>query len=128
MRRAEAVGLTLALPVFNQGQAEVAKFTAEEQRSRARLEQLIRRSTALVEASWESYLRHQKVRDTYPAEAAAELVSIARLAYAEGEIGILQLLDAYRAVRESHLRKIDLASAAKQAQIALELQMGEELQ
>jgi cobalt-zinc-cadmium efflux system outer membrane protein len=121
------IGVSLAIPLFNQGQAEVSRYTAEQQRSRARLEQLERRGTALVEAAWFAFARQRALRDNYPAATATELVDIARLAYSEGEIGILQLLDAYRTARESQLRKIDLESNAKQAQLLLELQIGEEL-
>jgi cobalt-zinc-cadmium efflux system outer membrane protein len=121
------LGVSLSIPLFNQGQAEVSRYAAEQQRSRARLEQLQRRTAAFVDAAWQSYERHRAVSDSYSTASVTELISIARIAYAEGEIGILQLLDAYRTARESQLRKIDLESNAKQAQILLEQQLGEEL-
>jgi cobalt-zinc-cadmium efflux system outer membrane protein len=54
-----------------------------------------------------------------------QLEQIARAAYQEGEIGILELLDAYRVSLQSRLRSLDLASAARQAEIELERVVGE---
>jgi outer membrane protein, heavy metal efflux system len=122
------VGVSLPLPLFNKGKTEVARWSAEHERTAARLEQLTRRVQASVEGAWQTYAVHRDTRDQYQKQIAstAELVEIATLAYQEGEIGILQLLDAYRLRRDSRLRQIDLALMAKQAQIALEAQLGEE--
>jgi cobalt-zinc-cadmium efflux system outer membrane protein len=123
------VGVSLAIPLFNQGKTEVARWSAEEERTAARLEQLTRRVTASAEASWQAYAIHRETLRAYSREvqpSTDELVRIATVAYQEGEIGILQLLDAYRLRRENQLRRIDLASLAKQAQIALEAQIGED--
>lgn len=123
------VGLSIPLPIFNQGKTEVARYAAEEQRVSARLEQLTRRVQATVEAAWRAFAIQRDARDTYASAQDAstgDLLRIATLAYQEGEIGILQLLDAHRLRRESKLRQIDLALIAKEAQIALEAQIGEE--
>ena len=45
---------------------------------------------------------------------------IAHAAYQEGEVGILELLDAYRVNLVSRLRSLEFTSAAKQAEIDLE--------
>jgi outer membrane protein, heavy metal efflux system len=121
-------GLSLQIPLFNKGKTEVARWSAEQERTAARLEQLTRRVQAAVEGAWQTYAINRGTRDEYRAQmaSASELVEIATLAYQEGEIGILQLLDAYRVRRDSHLRQVDLALLAKQAQIALEAQLGEE--
>jgi cobalt-zinc-cadmium efflux system outer membrane protein len=49
------------------------------------------------------------------------------VAYQEGEIGILQLLDAYRTQRQAQLRMLEIQAAVKEAQIELERVVGEEL-
>lgn len=124
------IGLSIPLPLFNQGKTEVARFSAEQERSAARLEQLTRRVQSSVEAAWQSFAVHRSTRDAYiqaQDNSTNELLRIATLAYQEGEIGILQLLDAHRLRRESRLRQIDLALLAKESQIALEAQIGEEL-
>lgn len=123
------IGISIPLPLFNQGKAEVARFSAEQERSSARLEQLTRRVQASVEAAWQTFAVQRDTRDAYiqsQDSSTHELLRIATLAYQEGEIGILQLLDAHRLRRESRLRQIDLSLLAKQSQIALEAQIGEE--
>jgi outer membrane protein TolC len=69
--------------------------------------------------------------ETYEKEitsSGVELTRIAQVGYQEGELGVLELLDAYRVTRQSQLRLIELQSAARQAQIELERVVGEELQ
>ena len=61
------------------------------------------------------------------ASTGPELVKIATVAYQEGEIGILQLLDAYRTQRQAQLRMLEIQAAVKEAQIELERAVGEEL-
>ncbi|MGE4056891.1 MAG: hypothetical protein AB7F99_19045, partial [Vicinamibacterales bacterium] len=71
-----------------------------------------------------------QARDRYRQELAdsgPELIKIATVAYQEGEIGILQLLDAYRSQRQAQLRMLDIQAAVKEAQIELERVVGEEL-
>jgi cobalt-zinc-cadmium efflux system outer membrane protein len=123
------VGVSVPLPLFNSGKAEVSRFAAEQERSSARLEQLTRRGHALIESAWNTFALRREARDAYAqaqTKGNEELVRIATLAYQEGEIGILQLLDAYRLRRDSQLRQIDLSLLAKESQIALEAQIGEE--
>ena len=68
-------------------------------------------------------------RDEYQqilANSGPELVRIATVAYQEGEINILQLLDSHRLQRQAQLRMIDIDGAVKEAQIELERVVGEE--
>ena len=50
-----------------------------------------------------------------------------RVAYQEGEVGILELLDSYRVTRQALLRLFDLEALAKESQIALDRAVGEEV-
>jgi cobalt-zinc-cadmium efflux system outer membrane protein len=124
------VGVSWALPLFNKGKTEVARWSAEQERTAARLEQMTRKVQASVEGAFSAFQIHRESYQRYrqaQEHSTKEMVDIAKLAYQEGEIGILQLLDAYRLRRDGRLREIDLAWLAKQAQIALETQIGEEL-
>ena len=56
-----------------------------------------------------------------------DLVRIARAAYEGGEVGILELLDAYRTQREVTLRMQELTAAARQSALELERLVGEEV-
>ena len=58
---------------------------------------------------------------------AEELVQIAVVAYREGEVGILELLDSARTASRATIRSIDLRLDARLAQIALERAVGETL-
>jgi len=124
------VGVTVPLPLFNKGQAEVARYSAEQERISARLQILTQRIRAAVEGTVRAFNIRIQARDRYRKELAdsgPELIKIATIAYQEGEIGILQLLDAYRSQRQAQLRMLDIQAAVKEAQIELERVVGEEL-
>jgi cobalt-zinc-cadmium efflux system outer membrane protein len=124
------VGVSIPLPVFNKGQTEAALYSAEQDRTEARLQRLARNVRAAVEGYARAFNVRVQARDRYQQELAGTgpaLVRIATVAYQEGEIGILQLLDAYRSQRQTLLRMLEIQSAVKQAQIELERVVGEEL-
>ena len=123
------VGITVPLPLFNKGQAEVARYSAEQERAAARLDVLARQIRAAVEGAIQAFTIRRQARDEYLsrlAESGPELVQIANVAYQEGEIGILQLLDAYRVQRQAQLRLTEIQGAVKEAQIEVERVVGEE--
>jgi cobalt-zinc-cadmium efflux system outer membrane protein len=124
------VGITVPLPLFNKGQTEVERFTAEQERVAARLQVLSQQIRAAIEGTVEALNVRLRARDEYRtelAESGPELIRIATIAYQEGEIGILQLLDAYRVQRQTQLRLLDIEAAVKETQIDLERVAGEEL-
>lgn len=123
------VGITVPLPLFNKGQAEVARSTAEQERAAARLQVLAQQIRAAVEGTAEAFQIRSRTRDAFSGELAnsiPELIRIATVAYQEGEIGILQLLDVYRAQRTAQLKLLEINAAVKEAQIELERATGEE--
>ena len=68
--------------------------------------------------------------DAYQREiesAGAELTRITRVAYEEGEVGILELLDSLRVNRLASLRLLDLQAGVREAFIELERVVGAEL-
>lgn len=125
------VSLSLPLPLFNRGATEVQRFQAEEQRARARRDSLSQQIAAQVEGAYQTFLVRQRAADGYEREISAhgaELTRIAEVAYQEGELGILELLDALRVSRQSQLRLLDLRAAAREAEIELERVVGEEIE
>ena len=123
------VGITVPLPLFNKGQMEVGRYSAEQERVAARLDILARQIRAAVEGAIQAFAIRQQARNEYRrqlSESGPELVRIATVAYREGEIGILQLLDAYRVQRQAQLRLIEIQAAVKEAQIEVEHVVGEE--
>ena len=89
-------GLSVAVPLFDSGGREAARWTAERARveaERASIEYRIR--SEIAGASEVLALRQAALAQEQPG-AAEELVQIAVVAYREGEVGILELLDAAR--------------------------------
>lgn len=120
-------GLTLSLPLFDAGDREAARWTAERalaESERAAVEHQIRAEIARAVDALE--LRRAAVSEDQEA-AADELTRIADVAYREGEVGILELLDAVRTASRARARSIDLRRDARLAQIALERAVGDVL-
>ena len=118
-------GLSVAVPLFDAGGREAARWTAERARveaERASIEYRIR--SEIAGASDVLALRQAALAQEQPG-AAEELVQIAVVAYREGEVGILELLDAARTASRARVRTIDLRLEARLAQIALERAVGD---
>ena len=126
-QRGGVFGVSLSLPLFDTGGREVARWAAERARveaQRASIEHQIR--AEIARASETLALRQAAVSDD--AEAAGdELTQIAEVAYREGEVGILELLDAVRTASRARVRSIELKLDARLAQIALERAVGDVL-
>ena len=124
-----AVTATVAVPLFNRGQAQVAR--AEAARARVVAERLVlgARIVSEVRAAYAAATRYGALADSYrvgSVERAAELAAIATAAYEEGEYGILELLDAHRVTLGAQLRLLALSAAGGRAAIELDRAIGGE--
>lgn len=119
---------TIPLPLFNRGQADVQRFTAQGQRSTAEQSLLERQIEAEVRSAYAAAATGMRLTEEYQSGPAAELLRTAELSYQEGERGILELLDAYRLVAASELRRVELLRAAKEARIDFDLATAAEVQ
>ena len=124
-----AVTATVAVPLFNRGQAQVDR--AEAARARVDAERLVlgARIEGEVRVAHAAASRYRELADSYRAgsvERAAELAAIATTAYEEGEYGILELLDAHRVTLGAELRLLELSAAARRAAIELDRATGRE--
>jgi cobalt-zinc-cadmium efflux system outer membrane protein len=120
-------GVSMAVPLFDTGGRESARWHAERARveiERVAIEHQIRREIA--RASDALALRQDALTQD-EASAADDLIRIADVAYREGDVGILELLDAVRTAARARLRSIDLKLDARLAQIALERAVGDTL-
>jgi len=125
--RGSVFGLNVSIPLFDAGSREAARWAAERARAEsahAAIEQEIR--TEIVGASEALALRQNALSDD-PQAAGDELTGIAEVAYREGEVGILELLDAVRTSSRARMRNIDMRLDARLAQIALERAVGDVL-
>jgi cobalt-zinc-cadmium efflux system outer membrane protein len=124
------LAIEVPVPLFNRGQSAVALVEAEAART-----DLERASLGLLVAS---EVRGAHVRLTLQrqresryrqsvADAAEPLTGIARVAYEEGELGILELLDAQRQLVDARLQLLTLAEAGRLAAIELDRVTGVEV-
>lgn len=123
------VSVAVGVPLFNTGTRDAARWTAERLRAdaeRASLDAAIR--SQVTRASDALALRRQTLQALGASpDAADQLVTIADVAYREGDIGILELLDAYRTASRARVRAIDIDLEVRLAELALERAVGETL-
>lgn len=127
-QRGAVFGLNLTLPLFDSGAREAARWTAEGARitaERAALEHEIRAD--IQRAAEALTLRQQALATPGDDALAAELVTTAEVAYREGEIGIVVLLDAVRTAARARMRDLERRMDVRLAEIALERAVGEGL-
>lgn len=122
-----AVTASVAIPLFNHGQAQVAR--AEAARARVDVERRVLGTQIErdVRAAHAAASRYGSLTERYrvaSVERAVELVAIATTAYEEGEYGILELLDAHRVRLDAQLRLLGLSTAARHASIELDAAVG----
>ena len=124
-----ALTATMAVPLFNRGQAQVARAEAARARAVAERSVLGARIEGEVRAAYAAAARYTDLTGRYRTESverASELVAIATAAYEEGEYGILELLDAHRVRLGAELRFLDLSAQARRAVIELDHAVGGE--
>ena len=125
-RTGAVIGVSVTLPLFNRGARDVTRWNAERARvefDRAVVAAAIRAEITTAAAILS--LRRQVATMARDALTSAdELVSMADVAYREGEAGILQLLDAYRTRGRAQERSASAALELRLGEIALERAVG----
>jgi cobalt-zinc-cadmium efflux system outer membrane protein len=121
--------MDLSVPLFSRGQAATALATAQKTRAEAEAESWRLRIEAEVRSTYNILQVHQERAARYQESAAAiaePLAKIGRVGYEEGELSILELLDADRQALEARLKVLELAAAARRAAIELDRVVGQE--
>jgi outer membrane protein, heavy metal efflux system len=120
---AAVFGLSVPLPLFNNGSAGVAQARAERDRADAR-RRMVRIDAQQEIASAEAQVANAAAdarNATGPALAAAvEAARIARIGYREGKFSQLDLLDAERTLAETRAAAIDALAAWHDARARLQ--------
>ena len=123
------LSVDVAIPLFSRGQAATALATAQKERAQAETESWRLQIEAEVRAAY-NVARIQQERVARYEESttaiAGSLAKIGRVGYEEGELGILELLDAERQALDARLRLLELAAAARRAAIDLDRVVGVE--
>jgi outer membrane protein, heavy metal efflux system len=120
-------GLSVSLPLFDAGGREAARWEAERARVEAERASIEYRIRSEIAGASEVLVVRQTALSQEQQGAADELVQIAEVAYREGEVGILELLDAVRTASRARNRFIELRLDLRLAQIALERAVGDTL-
>lgn len=118
-----------SIPLFSRGQAATALATAQKARAQAEADSWRLQIDAEVRAAYNVARIQQDHVTRYQESAAAiaePLAEIGRVGYEEGELSILELLDAQRQALDARLRILDLAAAARRAAIELDRAIGRE--
>jgi len=126
--RGGVFGVSVSVPLFDTGAREAARWTAEGARvaaERAAIEQQIRADIA--RAAEALSLRQQALAQAGADTLGTELLSTAEVAYREGEVGILGLLDAVRTASRARMRDLAMRLDVRLAQVALERAVGDVL-
>lgn len=122
------VGFSLSVPLFDTGSRDAARWSAEGTRiaaERTAIEQQVR---AEIQRAVDALQRRRRARaDTDGDAPGAELATTAEVAYREGEIGVVTLLDALRTASRARVRDLDRRLDLWLAKIALEGAVGEVL-
>jgi len=117
----------LTLPVLDRGQGPRRRAEAEGRGYRGRLDLARRELAGEIVGLRAEADRLYVLAETFTRERrrdAEELIRIADAAYRGGELGILELLDAYRGAVDDELQGLELALAARRARIELERAAG----
>ena len=119
-------GVSVNLPLFDAGGREASHWLAEQERMEAERLFLMQSIRAQVTAAADVMaLRQRAVKAADAGASADELARIAEVAYTEGEVGVLELLDAHRTAVRARIRAIEMRLAARMAQIAVERAVGD---
>jgi cobalt-zinc-cadmium efflux system outer membrane protein len=120
----------VAVPLFNRGQAAAALASAQALRADAERAFLRGLVEAEVRAAHAAVILERARAVEYEqalVNTAEPLSAIARVAYEEGELGILELLDANRQLTAARLHVLELAAAGRLAAIELDRVTGVEI-
>ena len=120
-------GVSVALPLFDAGRREAARWVAERVRVDAERVFIESRIRGEITGALDVLAVRQGALSQEQQGAAEELVQIAEVAYREGEVGILELLDAVRTASRARIRSIELRLGVRLAQIAVERAVGDTL-
>jgi cobalt-zinc-cadmium efflux system outer membrane protein len=120
-------GLSLPLPIWDRRAGLVAAANAEARRRTAEVDAFRRRVVREVSEAYESYVTLRSQLDALEPELGRETTTAMRavqVAYSEGEVSVLEWLDAVRAFQEAETSYANLRAEALIRRAALERAIG----
>ena len=125
--RGAVFGLSLSLPLFDRGGLDAARWEAEGARVEAERIAVEGRIRAELRRGSEALALRQRALSEDRTSEEDELMQIAEIGYRDGEVGILELLDAARTSSRASVRSLEIRLEARLAEIALERAVGDVL-
>jgi outer membrane protein, heavy metal efflux system len=121
------LGAGVSLPIFNRNQDELLRANAELAILNAQRTLLVARTRGEVSGLAAEARELRNAARLFREQAlptSERLTATAEAAYRAGEVGILELLDAYRSALDAELETADLEARARAAEIALSYALG----
>jgi cobalt-zinc-cadmium efflux system outer membrane protein len=122
-----AAALTIPIPLFSRNQDERLRGEARARAARSRLSLAIDGARADLAGLHAEATRLANAAARYRESGAADpaaLLRTAEAAYRGGEVGVLELIDGYRAALDADLSLVELEWAARRARIDLDRTSG----
>ncbi len=117
----------LSVPLFDRNQDEVLRAASQERIARGRRQLALSEARGEVRGRVAELTRLIQAAQRFNREevgGSGALIRTAEAGYAGDELGILELLDAYRGGSEDEMTALDLELAARRARIELDLLTG----
>lgn len=117
------VTVDVPLPLWSQNNAERVRFRAQTQKAESEYQLAYQKTQGEIRALWQQLSGLLQAVKTFKQQGQSvsnELIGIAVSSYQGGEIGILELLDAYRERQSYQLELLGLIYKARQANIELD--------
>jgi cobalt-zinc-cadmium efflux system outer membrane protein len=117
----------ITLPFADHSQDESLRAQGERRRARGERDLALALARGEIRGLWIAARRLRETAQRYRenrSQSSAALVRTAEAGYRGGELGVLELLDAYRGAEEDEERALDLEFQARRARIELELSSG----
>jgi cobalt-zinc-cadmium efflux system outer membrane protein len=124
------VGVALPVPVVDRGQGAIPAARARARAALANRDALLIPASARIAGMHAEVSARRAAFDDYTRAAVAsgdEMLREAQAAYLAGRFSVLELADAYAAWREARMRALNLAAAARRAEIDLGRELGKPL-
>ena len=123
-------GLALTIPVFDRGQGDKARASAERQLANAEvrwLERQIPSAVHVAHATLVARIEQARRLATGQLDRLDVILVAAETAFREGNASVVELLDAHRAARGVRVRALDLRHQVARDKRELELAVGQRL-
>ena len=121
------VGVSVPLPVVDHGQGIIPAAQARASQAEANVDAVLVPARMRIYGMHDEIVARRRAYEEYVGRAVAsgdEMLREAQAGYLSGRFSVLELVDAYVSWRDSRLRAVDLAAAARNAEVDLSRTIG----